>query len=117
MVITELRQEFKLKLLLAIAKMPKSSYYYYRRGLKLPSKYALIKDKLRQLHRENNNSFGYRRMRILLKDNGILLNHKTVLRLMNQINISGKVESGLITFNSLQTNEMQYLDLNILLLR
>ena len=91
MVITELRQEFKLKLLLAIAKMSRSIYYYYLSIMNLPDKYAQTKKTMKLLHKKNNNSFGYRRMCLELRNKGIILNHKTVLKLMKQINICGKV--------------------------
>lgn len=92
MVITELRQEFKLKLLLAIAKMSRSSYYYYLSRKDIPDKYAEIKKKMKSLHELHYESLGYRRMVVELRKKKIFLNHKTVWRLMQVLNIRGKVK-------------------------
>ena len=46
---------------------------------------------IRKIHFENYNAIGYRKMGIILRNNGCFLNHKTVLKLMNLMNIHGKV--------------------------
>lgn len=84
---SERRRKYKLAELLKIAGVPRSTYYYYLKDAAKPDKYALIRSVLKQIFNHNKGRYGYRRMRESLKDKGILLSHKTVLRLMNEENL------------------------------
>ena len=55
-----------------------------------PDKYAELKDVIRQIFTENKGRYGYRRILSVLKQKGYTINHKTVLKLMNELNIKGK---------------------------
>ena len=44
MVVTELRQKYKLTSLLKLANMPRSTYYYWLKALKKEDKYKDIKE-------------------------------------------------------------------------
>lgn len=50
------------------------------------------KDAILGIYQCHKGRYGYRRITLELKKQGILLNHKTVLRLMNQIGIRGKMK-------------------------
>lgn len=85
----ELRQRFKLKWLLAYSKLPRSTFYYYLKQSKA-DKYTVEKTEIQELFEANKQRYGYRRITALLRQKGIVLNHKTVLKLMKSLNLRGK---------------------------
>ena len=64
--------------------MAKSTYYYYIQKSSLPDKYQEEKKLISQIFHENHGRYGYRRITLELNQRGYNLNHKTVLKLMNQ---------------------------------
>lgn len=50
-------------------------------------KYAGVKTELGAIYHENKGRYGYRRITIALRDRGILLNPKTMQRLMQQMGL------------------------------
>lgn len=83
-VIWELRHEHKITLLLDIAKLPRSTYYYYIKHMKDEDKYGEIKKQIADIFHENKGRYGYRRITMEMHNRGCVINHKTVLRLMNE---------------------------------
>ena len=73
--------------LLQIAKMPRSTYYYYLKRSKRPDKYKKIKEEISAVFHENKGRYGYRRITLELRNRGYKINHKTVQKLMNQMNL------------------------------
>ena len=110
----ELRHKYNLELLLSLANMARSSFYYYHKQSKLPDKYAVIKLEIKQIYQQHKGRYGYRRITDELQNKGIIINHKTVMRLMNLIGLksiirvkkykSYKGENGKIAPNILQRN-------------
>lgn len=113
--IWELRHEFKISLLIDIAKIPRSTYYYYSKQFEnpKPDKYAKIKAEIRRIYNDSKGRYGYRRITRELR-NTYLINHKTVQRLMRKMGIfcrvrmhrynSFKGEVGRIAPNLLERN-------------
>ena len=91
MVIQELRQEFKLDMLLEIAQLPRSTFYYQRKHQNAGDKYAQAKAEIQVIFHENKGRYGYRRVWIELCNRGISLNHKTVQRLMKEMSLICRV--------------------------
>ena len=90
--IWELRHKHKIGLLIDIAGIPRSTYYYYSKQFDnpKPDKYATIKYEIRKIFKENKGRYGYRRItKELGKKHKI--NHKTVQRLMRKIGIFCRV--------------------------
>jgi len=87
MVVTELRQKYKLTSLLKLANMPRSTYYYWLKALKKEDKYKEIKEEINNIFVENKGRYGYRRITLELKNRGYKINHKTVQRLMKQLGL------------------------------
>lgn len=69
--------------------MPRSSYYYHLKQSKT-DKYLLEKVEIKELFEVNKQRYGYRRITVLLRQKGIVINHKTVLKLMKSLNLRGK---------------------------
>lgn len=110
----ELRHKYDLKVLLNHTNMARSSFYYYQKQNKLPDKYKEIKESIKSIYHKNKGRYGYRRITDELQNRGIIINHKTVLRLMKLLGLksiirvkkykSYKGELGKIVANVLQRN-------------
>lgn len=57
----------------------------------MPDKYARVKNDIKVIYTENKQRVGYRRITFELKNRGILINHKTVQRLMKQLGLFCRV--------------------------
>ena len=56
-----------MNLLLSIAQLAKSTYYYWVKKLDKPDKYSKIKQEITAIVKESRNSYGYRRVTLALK--------------------------------------------------
>ncbi len=75
--------------MLKLSKLPRSTYYYYcKHGSK--DKYETEKQEILKIFKQNKQRYGYRRITALLRQKGMVLNHKTVLKLMKSLNLRGK---------------------------
>ncbi len=75
--------------MLALSQLPRSSYYYHLKR-RAEDKYSLIKQEIERIFTENKQRYGYRRILLALRENGIKLNHKTVHKLMRSMGLHGK---------------------------
>lgn len=91
MIIYELRQKFKLKELLRVSQIKKSTYYYHISKINEPDKYAQIKEIIKQVYNENKCRYGYRRITLELFNKGYKINHKTVQRLMKIMGLKSMI--------------------------
>lgn len=90
--IWELRHKHKIGLLIEVADIPRSTYYYHSKQFKNPEldKYAKIKALIRKIYDESKGRYGYRRITKELR-NIHKINHKTVQRLMREMGIFCRV--------------------------
>jgi len=110
----ELRHKYDLDLLLDRMSMARSSFYYHQKRTQNKDKYQEIKELIKTIYDKHKGRFGYRRITLMLKQKGIVINHKTVLRLMKTLGLksvirikkykSYKGEQGKIAPNILQRN-------------
>ena len=91
MVIQELRQEYKLDMLLEIAQLPRSTFYYHNKRQGKQDKYACAKEEIAAIYHENKGRYGYRRITDELHNRKMYLNHKTVQRLMKELGLICRV--------------------------
>jgi putative transposase len=113
-VIWELRHEYTVTVLIEIAGIPRSTYYYCMKQIEKPDKYAKMKKAITEIHEENKKRVGYRRITLELHRQGYCINHKTVQCLMRQIGLFCRVrmkryssyrgEIGIIAPNLLERN-------------
>ena len=89
--IQELRQDYKLDMLLEIAQLPRSTYYYHSKRQNQEDKYAQAKAEITAIYHENKGRYGYRRITDELHNRKIYLNHKTVQRLMKELSLVCRV--------------------------
>ena len=72
--------------------MARSTYYYHVARLSAPDKYAAIKERIYAIYEHHKGRYGYRRITIQLKNEGVHINHKTVQRLMADMGLKAKVK-------------------------
>ncbi|KAA9012901.1 IS3 family transposase [Niallia endozanthoxylica] len=85
--IYELRHEYKVIDLVKMAGIPRSTYYHWIKQMNRPDKYNEEKEAIQQIFDEHQGRYGYRRITLELRKKGFGINHKTVLRLMNEMGI------------------------------
>ena len=73
--------------LLKIAGVTRSTFYYHLNRMKEPDKYKEIKEEIKTIFFENKGRYGYRRILLELRNRGFNINHKTVLRLMKELGL------------------------------
>ena len=110
----ELRHKYDLDLLLDRIAMARSSFYYHQKRTQIKDKYQEIKELIKTIYDKHKGRFGYRRITLILKQKGIVINHKTVLRLMKMLGLKSVIrikkyksyrgEQGKIAPNILQRN-------------
>ena len=75
--------------MLKVAGMARSSYYYHLRVKS--DKYVDVRQRLRAIYDQNKGRYGYRRLTAALRNEGFVINHKTVRKLMKQENLACKI--------------------------
>ncbi|MDP3313669.1 IS3 family transposase [Lutibacter sp.] len=110
----ELRHKYDLNLLLNRTNMARSSFYYYQKQNKSDDKYKMIKELIKVIYQKHKGRYGYRRITDELNNTGIIINHKTVSKLMKFMGLksvirikkyrSYKGEQGKIVPNILERN-------------
>jgi len=77
--------------LLRFAGMPRSTFYYHCKQMSKPDKYEEVKTVIKEIYHANKGRYGYRRITMELSNRGYRINHKTVLKLMNEGNTKCQV--------------------------
>ena len=86
-VIGALRSKYKLRELLDVFHMAKSSYCYQQAALNAPDKYADLRTKIRAVFDESSSRYGYRRIHSSLKSAALTVSEKVVRRIMREDNL------------------------------
>ena len=81
-IIDALRNKYSLPKLCRKLGISRSSYYYQEIAMRAEDKYREIRVKICELFHNNYDTFGYRKIYILLKREGITLLEKVVRRIM-----------------------------------
>ena len=87
----ELRHKFDLNLLLNQTNMARSSFYYYQKKTKSSDKYQIVKEMIKSIYHKHKGRYGYRRITYELNNKGMVINHKTVLRLMKLLGLKSLI--------------------------
>jgi transposase InsO family protein len=86
-----LKNKYALKHLLQAIDLAKSVFYYQVKVNEKPDTYERELALIKEIYHEHKGRYGYRRIQLALKRQGIALNHKTVQRLMAQLNLKSTV--------------------------
>ena len=87
----ELRPQHPLAALLRAAGLARSTFYYQQTALQIADKYAATKDQIKAIHDRHKGRYGYRRITATLRRQGSVINHKTVQRLMEELQLKSLV--------------------------
>jgi putative transposase len=87
----ELRHKYDLAILLNCLNMARSSFYYYLKQTNNKDKYSDVKEMIQKIYHKHKGRFGYRRIELILRKQGQVINHKTVLRLMRLLNLKSVI--------------------------
>lgn len=71
-----------MELLLKLANLPRSSYYYTIEALKNPTRHAEERKAIHDICVQHQGRYGYRRVTLALQSQGFQTNHKLVMKLM-----------------------------------
>lgn len=77
--------------MLSFAQVTKSAYYYTLKRLTAPDKYDSLKKEINSIFVSHFGRYGYRRIYLELRNRGYTVNHKTVYRLMKELNLKSVV--------------------------
>ena len=96
-VIRQLKTQFPIQSLCRILGVSRSGYYQWlikqQRGI--VDKDSLIAKNIKVCQEQTRYTYGYRRIQIwLLRETGLSINHKTVLRIMNKYSLCSRVHRG-----------------------
>ena len=92
-IIDALKGKYSLPKLLNILSLSRSSYYYQENLKKREDKYIQIKEKIQTLFEENGQCYGYRRIYLALRKEGIIISEKIIRRLMSQMCLQVKIKN------------------------
>ncbi len=87
----ELRHKFDLNLLLNQTNMARSNFYYHQKKVKSADKYQVMKELITSIYHKHKGRYGYRRITDELNSKAIIINHKTVLRLMKLLGLKSLI--------------------------
>ena len=86
-VISALKSEYKLKTLLLMINLKKSTFYYEIKRI-YHDKYSEIKELLKKIFYSNYSCYGYRRLKVaLFKEHDIKISEKIIRKLMKELNL------------------------------
>jgi len=86
-----LRHQHQLGDLLWAAGLSASTFYYQRKSLSAPDPDAAAKASVQRVFAEHRGRYGYRRVTAQLRREGVPINHKVVLRLMQAMGLKSPV--------------------------
>ncbi len=87
----ELGQHHPVAALLKAAGLARSTFYYQLRTLDAADRHADLKAQIRMVFEHHKGRYGYRRVTAAIRQAGHLVNHKTVQRLMQQLQLKSWV--------------------------
>lgn len=71
--------------------MARSVFYYHIKQLNTIDKYAPQKDTIKSIFDEHKGRYGYRRITAEMRNRGLVINHKTVQRLMQSMCLKSRI--------------------------
>ena len=86
-VIYKHRDKYSISEMCRFFKVSRSGYYDFVKRMDIPDRDLPLAEKIEECQKECGKTYGYRRVHIWLKNKGICLNPKTVLRVMNKYNL------------------------------
>lgn len=89
--IQELRRLYQLEVLLELNRMAKSTFYYNLEASRKKDPDAILKERIQDIYHIHKGRYGYRRITLSLKNEGFLVNHKKVERIMRELGLKASI--------------------------
>ncbi len=86
-----LRPNHDLTVLLRVVGLSRSTFYYQMARMKGEDKYASLKQRIQMLYARQRGRYGYRRITLALRQESLVINAKTVQRLMQELGLKSRV--------------------------
>jgi putative transposase len=80
-----------LRHLLKAARLKRSTFYHHRALAQVEDKYAQVKQAIGAIYHRHKGRYGYRRITSALRQQGNVINHKAVQRLMGELGLKSLV--------------------------
>lgn len=80
-----------MDVLLDVLKMARSSYYYHLKTKSVLTKHDEARDQIKKIYHRHKGRYGYRRITLEMKNEGRVINHKTVLKLMYSLGLKSLI--------------------------
>ena len=87
----ELRRRGNLTSLLNLAGLARSTYFYYLKTSQRKPSDKVLRNRICKIFERHKGRFGYRRIALVLRHQGEVVNRKKVLRLMRELNLKSLV--------------------------
>ncbi len=87
----ELRRHYPLSILLDVAGLARSTFYYQHKVLLAGDRYAELRQRICAIYEHHRGRYGYRRITAVIRQAGELVNHKLIRRLMLQLGLKSLV--------------------------
>ena len=81
------RDKYSISEMCRFFKVSRSGYYDFMARMDIPDRDLQLAEKIKECQEECGKTYGYRRVHLWLERNGMYLNPKTVLRVMNKYNL------------------------------
>ena len=102
-IIRELSCKYTVKLLCNIVAVSRSGYYKWLNKGNKDISYSELENKILELYNKSKNVYGYRRIKVaLVRESGIRVNHKKILRLRRRLNIKSVVRKKKFKYKKLK---------------
>ncbi len=88
---SSLRQKHRLELLLKVAGLARSTFYYQAKIARLAGQDHPVTQRIRQIYDLHRGCYGYRRITAVLRQAGQAVNHKVVQRLMGAMGLKSLI--------------------------
>lgn len=86
--------------LFLVAKLSRSTYYYQLKKLELPDKDSELRKLIQKIFNEHKENYGYRRITMELRNQGYLVNHKKVQRIMKELGLEARIRQNRKKYSS-----------------
>ena len=84
--------EYPISTMCSFFNVSRSGYYAWLRRISKPDKDQVLGELIKECQEKTKYTYGYRRVRLwLLRETGLIINHKAVLRLMHKYNLLSQV--------------------------
>ncbi|EGO8422687.1 transposase [Enterococcus faecalis] len=82
-------KKFRLTVLLEATKFPKATYMYWQKRFERKNPNQKLEAQIKKIFDENKGNYGYRRIQLALKEQGLNVNQKKIRRLMRKLVLKG----------------------------